>query len=213
MIKAVLFDLDGTLLDTSEGIFHCANYTVSVLGLEPCHDERQMRKFVGPPLKDCFRIVYGIEDEDLLDKCVSVYRTEYLKSGMHLCHVYEGICETIQSLRARGIRTGVCTLKYETLARMIFEEKEMTQLFDCIHGTDEKGKITKAECIIQSVRDLGLEKDEVLMVGDTTNDLEGARSAGVSFAAVTWGFGFEKGVKTDYGIVIDSSSELLQLLK
>ena len=87
MMEAVLFDLDGTLMDTSEGIFHTANYTVAALGLEPCHDEIWMRRFVGPPLKDCFRIVYGYQNDALLDRCVEVYRKEYEKVGMHLCHM------------------------------------------------------------------------------------------------------------------------------
>ena len=186
MIKAVLFDLDGTLMDTSEGIFHTSQYTVSMLGYSPCEDMKRLRRFVGPPLKECFRIVYGFEDDELLEKCVEVYRKEYEKTGMHLCHLYDGIEDVILRLRSQGLKTGVCTLKYEKLSKMI--------------------------CILLSVADLGLEKDEVLMVGDTVNDLEGARNAGVNFAAATWGFGFERGGSVDYGVTVDCPYDILKLV-
>lgn len=211
--KAVLFDLDGTLLDTSEGIFHTANYTVAMLGHEPCGDLVQLRKFVGPPLKDCFRIVYGFQDEKLLDECVRVYRKEYEKLGMHLCHIYPGLVETIDSLHSLGLKVGVCTLKYERLARMIFDEKGLSSKLDTVRGTDEEGKITKAESILRATKDLGLEPADVLMVGDTVNDQMGAQEAGVDFLAVSWGFGFAKGDEVAYGRLIDSPDQILSYVK
>ena len=213
MTKAVLFDLDGTLFDTSEGIFHTANFTVAKLGLEPCYDERQMRKFVGPPLRDCFRIVYGYTDDALLSECVRVYRQEYRKTGMHLCHIYPGLVETIDSLHSLGLKVGVCTLKYERLARMIFDEKGLSAKLDTVRGTDEEGKITKAESILRATKDLGLEPADVLMVGDTVNDQMGAEEAGVDFLAVSWGFGFAKGDEVAYGRLIDSPDQILSYVK
>ena len=213
MMEAVLFDLDGTLMDTSEGIFHTANYTVATLGLEPCHDEIWMRRFVGPPLKDCFRIVYGYQDEALLDRCVEVYRKEYEKVGMHLCHMYAGLEDVILHLRSSGVKTGVCTLKYEKLAKMIFDEKGMTGLFDTVRGTDEGGRLTKADCIRLAMDDLGSSVSGTLMVGDTVNDLDGARSVGVPFVGVSWGFGFEKGAQLEYGTLIDRCRDLVPLVE
>ena len=131
---------------------------------------------------------------------------------MHLCHLYDGIEDVILRLRSQGLKTGVCTLKYEKLSKMIFEEKGISALFDTVHGTDNRGKITKTDCILLSVADLGLEKDEVLMVGDTVNDLEGARNAGVNFAAATWGFGFERGGSVDYGVTVDCPYDILKLV-
>ena len=212
MTKAVLFDLDGTLFDTSEGIFHTANFTVAKLGLEPCYDERQLRKFVGPPLKDCFRIVYGYTDDELLSQCVRVYRQEDRKTGMHLCHMYDGLYDLITQLRDRGIKTGVCTLKYEKLAKFIFEEKGISSLLDTVRGTDEAGQVTKAECIRRAVSDFGIEPPQALMVGDTVNDLKGAEEAGVPFLGVSWGFGFEKGETLPYGSLIDRPEEVLEYL-
>ena len=211
MIKAVLFDLDGTLFDSSPGIFHSANYTMRALGFPECHDEKQLRKFVGPPLRECFRITYGTE-EKYLDRCVEVYREEYKRVGMHLCYLYKGIKELLIALRSRGIKTGVCTLKYEVLAKAIFDEKGISDLFDVIRGTNDTGTITKSDCIVSAIKALKLKSDEVLMVGHTINDENGALTANVQFAGVTWGFGFEKKEDITSGFAVDNPKEILNIV-
>lgn len=209
MIKAVLFDLDGTLFDSSSGIFHTANYTMKELGFEECHDERQLRKFVGPPLRECFRITFNTPEE-YLDRCVEVYRKEYRKTGMHMCYPYPGIIDLLKYLRLHGLKTGVCTLKYETLAIDIIKEKGLFELFDVIFGTDSQGKITKADSISNAINRLGVDKNEVLMVGDTLNDLNGAKEVGVRFCGVTWGFGFEKSSDVISGFAAANCDDIIR---
>lgn len=209
MIKAVLFDLDGTLFDSSSGIFHTANFTMRALGFDECHDEKQLRKFVGPPLRECFRITYNTAEE-YLDRCVEVYREEYRKTGMHMCYPYPGIVDLLKFLRKHGIKTGVCTLKYETLAVDIIKEKGLFELFDVIFGTDSQGKITKADSIQNAINRLGVDKEDVLMVGDTLNDLNGAREVGVSFCGVTWGFGFEKDSDVTSGFAARNCDDIIK---
>ena len=116
-------------------------------------------------------------------------------------------------LRSSGVKTGVCTLKYEKLAKMIFVEKGMTGLFDTVRGTDEGGRLTKADCIRLAMDDLGSSVSGTLMVGDTVNDLDGARSVGVPFVGVSWGFGFEKGAQLEYGTLIDRCRDLVPLVE
>ena len=190
MIKAVLFDLDGTLFDSSPGIFHTANYTVKALGFEPCNDYKQLKKFVGPPLRDCFRITFGTKEE-YLDKCVEVYREEYSRTGVHMLSLYDGMKSLLEKLKSRKYLTAVCTNKYEKLAKQIIQEQGLEELFDTIEGTDEKGTITKTDCIRNAIIELGITPDQALMVGDTLNDQTGAKEAGVKFCGVTYGFGFE----------------------
>jgi endoribonuclease L-PSP, putative len=211
VIKAVFFDFDGTLFDTSEGIFHTANFTMEQLGRKGSDDYETLCRFVGPPLRECFRITYGLEEE-YLDKAVEIYRKEYMRDGALRCVIYPGIAETLRALRAKGIKTGVCTLKYDTLVNYIVDEKGVRELFDTVRGTDKTGTITKAGCIQLAAGDLGVRPDEVLMVGDTLNDEKGARSAGVHFLGVDWGFGYKKNVKYENIRVISNPLEILDYL-
>jgi len=209
VIKGVLFDLDGTLFDSSPGIFSTANHTMRVMGFPECYDKSVLRKFIGPPLRECFKITFGTE-EKYLDECVRVYREEYRKSGMHMVSLYPGMLGLLHSLKEMGIKLGVCTLKYDKLAKDIFSEQGLAEAFDVIKGTDEKGKITKSMCILSALSELGIERGDALMVGDTANDYNGAKEASVPFVGVTWGFGFEKGDKLC--VMADEPNDILNLI-
>lgn len=211
MIKAVFFDFDGTLFDTSEGIFHCANYAMRKLGKPTTDDVETLSKFVGPPLRECFKVTYNLEDE-LLEEAVKIYRKEYFENGALRCRIYDNILPLMDFLKTRGIKIGVCTLKYDALVKYIIEKKGLMHYFDVVQGTNDEGTLTKAEAIILSCEALNLKRDEVLMIGDTINDQKGADQAEVEFLGVNWGFGYKKG--KDYkGInVISDPLEILDYL-
>ncbi len=181
------------------------------LGKQGSDDVEQLSKFVGPPLRECFKITFGLEDEYIED-AVRIYREEYRKNGALRCVVYPSILEVIDELHKRGIKVGVCTLKYDTLVKYIIKEKGVAPYFDVVKGTDDKGKITKADCITIARKELGFEADEVLMIGDTNNDAQGAKGAGVSFVGVDWGFGYKKGKKVEGVELISSAKEILNYI-
>ena len=210
MIKAVLFDLDGTLFDSSPGIFHTANYTMKSLGFETIDDFDQMKKFIGPPLRECFRITYGTE-EKYLDRCVEVYREEYSRNGVHMMHMYDGMRELLERLKGRGYLTGICTNKFMALAEYIVKEQKLENLFDTVQGIDKAGKVTKTDCIFNAMDALRVSPDRVLMVGDTLNDSEGAKAAGVRFCGVTYGFGFSSVAEID-GLAAERPMDILDIL-
>ncbi len=193
MHTTVLFDLDGTLLDTSPGIFSTANYTLSALGL-PKQNATQLRKFVGPPLAACFRVACGLQ-ESLIPEACDIYRAEYTESGaMFDASVYEGIIELLNELTRRGLTLGVATLKHESLAHDILEHFGLVSYFSIISGADRQGTLSKADIIELALQRLGhADYTDVLMVGDTPHDMDGALIAGVDFVGVDWGFGFSRG--------------------
>lgn len=192
MRSVILFDLDGTLLDTSPGIFETANHTMEQLGFNRLPDA-QLRKFVGPPLPACFRVACGLE-ESLIDKACAIYRAKYAADGgMYKARFYPGMEELLVNLRQRGILLGVATLKLESLAKQVLEHFELAHHFSTIAGADAKGTLDKAGIIQLALRRLDIDVSEsALMVGDTPHDLEGARLTGVPFVGVFWGFGFSK---------------------
>ena len=190
MKKAILFDFDGTIADSSEGIMECALETVAPLGYDPsAYSKEYLRRFIGPPLSDCFRITFAVPEDKVAD-CVERYRVLYNAKGMFMMHLYDGIRELLLSLRSEGLKTAVATNKMQELARRCCRNLSIDDLFDYISGPGKDGGITKAQVIINAIEALGVKKEEVLMVGDTTNDEIGARTAGVDFLPVTWGFGF-----------------------
>lgn len=190
MHRILLFDLDGTLIDTSEGIFSTANYTMNRLGYAPLSDH-ELRKFVGPPLAACFRVTCGL-DESLIDQACSVYREEYNRSkAMLKAAVYEGIPDLLRTLKRLGCMLGVATLKLESLALEMLDHFDLLPLFTVVSGADHDGIYTKADIIVHALDALQHhQRSDVLLVGDTLHDLHGARESNVHFMGVNWGFGF-----------------------
>jgi phosphoglycolate phosphatase len=185
-----LFDLDGTLIDTSPGIFSTANYTLRQLGFEEL-SSTQLRKFVGPPLAACFRIACGL-DQDLVPRACQIYRSEYDRShALQQAQVYEGIVPLLEMLQQRGILLGVATLKLQSLAEEMLTYFNLRPWFHIISGADGAGKLTKADIIVRALEQLPpTDRERVLMVGDTPHDLDGALQTHVDFVGVTWGFGY-----------------------
>lgn len=216
MRSIILFDLDGTLLDTSPGIFYTANHTMRALGLKE-QTETQLRKFVGPPLAACFRVACGLE-EDIIPRACEIYRAEYTRSGaMFQAKVYEGIEQLLRTLHGQGMVLGVATLKYERLAADILDHFDLRRWFSVVSGADHAGSLTKADIIERALARLGQNRrEEVLMVGDTPHDMDGAIESGVDFVGVDWGFGFSKGHRMDSSDrvlgMIDEPAALLDYL-
>lgn len=200
MIKAVLFDFDGTIADSSEGIFYTALYTVRKLGIDKEYSDEELRRFVGPPLHRCFIEAFNL-DESLLDDAVKIYRKEYFRAGMLMMHLYPGIEKLLIDLRKRGIKTGVASFKMDGLVRKCLGNLGVLQYFDSVHGADENGQLTKGDIINLAISDLGEERSSILMVGDTENDRKGAEDAAVPFLGVSYGFGFRNDGQYDFAVV------------
>ncbi|MDY4611599.1 MAG: HAD-IA family hydrolase [Sphaerochaetaceae bacterium] len=193
MYSIILFDLDGTLMNTSPGIFDTANYTMGRLGLPPVPD-RQLRKFVGPPLKECFKVACRLDDSLIPEAC-AIYRERYDEKGRFMAEVYDGMLGLLETLRTQGRRIAVATLKHEQLAKEVLEYFKLSAYFDEIVGADLDGVRTKAGIIDLALERLGWhDKSRTLMIGDTPHDLIGAQAAGVDLLAVDYGFGFPRGV-------------------
>lgn len=193
MHSIILFDLDGTLIDTSPGIFSTANGTLRKLGFKELSDT-QLRKFVGPPLAACFRVACGLEEQIISHAC-DVYREIYTQTGaLFDAETYQNVPELLSNLVARGFTLGVATLKYDSLAVEVLTHFSLQEYFSVVSGADLDGKLTKADIIRNALTTLKCtDYQRVLMVGDTPHDLDGALEVGVDFVGVDWGFGFSKG--------------------
>lgn len=189
MYKAVIFDLDGTLLDTSAGVLKSVDYTIDKMGYSPLKNEVK-RTFIGPPIKKSLMKQYGLSEEEA-DRATEIFRDRYKNHDLFLAKAYEGIYDLLKALRANGYKIGVATLKREDYAIEILEHFNIAEHCDVICGSDFASKMTKKDVLMRCESLMGLAfSNEGILIGDTTSDAVGAFEAGVDFMAVTFGFGF-----------------------
>lgn len=185
--RGILFDLDGTLLDTAEGVLSSVRYTTETLGYEPLSDE-VMRTFIGPPVKQSLIRVYGLDDRQA-DRATEIFRNRYKDYDLLKATPYPGILELLRSLRENGYKIGVATLKREDYSITLLKHYQIAPLCDSICGSDFLSKMSKADVIQKCLKNLSLSPEQALLVGDTSSDGTGAKNTGVDFMAVTYGFG------------------------
>ena len=191
-MKNILFDLDGTLTDSGEGIFHCAEITLAHFGL-PIPSRQALRFMVGPPLRDSFPQL-GIRKQDI-EEAITVFRSHYNQVGIYENAPYPGIREVLEKLKADGHVLCVATSKVETMAYVVLDHFDLTGCFDVICGSSAaENRITKGQVIAHLLTklDRGL---ETVMVGDTVYDVEGAAEFGIPTVGVAWGYGITEDMR------------------
>lgn len=189
MKKAVLFDLDGTLVDSSEGITKSVQYALKHFGIEE-NDLSKLQVFIGPPLGESFMKYYGFSKEQA-DEGIRVYRERYKPIGIFECKLYPGVRECIMQLRKQGYLIGVASSKPEKFCKMILEHFDVLSLFDDVVGATEDGSIGTKEEVLKEVmrRWADIPKENMCLIGDTIFDVEGANLVGISAIGVSFGFG------------------------
>lgn len=211
--KLIIFDLDGTLLDTSDGILHCYHKTASMLNLRKNSVENDSI-VIGGPLSDGFRTLYDIPDEETLAKAIDTYRNLYANEGITKFSAYNGIDTSLSELKSDGYQLGVATLKLEEYAKSMLKNAGLAKYFDIIHGWNGTEKCTKAYTVTKVLFEQKCLAKNAVLVGDSVYDKNGAEIAGVDFLGVTYGFGIKKGDKTNSRFdTVDSHVELTEYFK
>lgn len=211
MPKTIIFDLDGTLTDSGEGIINCASLGLAHFGL-PIPDRETMRVFVGPPLHDTF-IKFGVPD-DKADEAVEVYRSRYNTVGKFENAPYPGIIPLLETLKAHGHKLLVATSKPESLSVEIMDKFSLSQYFDRICGASlDRSRTCKEDVIAYLLAENGTAANMV-MVGDTHYDVEGAAAHGIPTIGVAWGYGqVQDMVDAGATAIAYSTEDLLALLE
>ena len=185
----VIFDLDGTLADTSPGILNSIRYVQQKMGLPEITIE-QMYSHVGPPMEESYRRNFGLEGEELR-RAVELHKEYAVKQGYREIEVYPGVPQLLERLHLKGVKTAVATLKAQTTAEKIFAAFGMSTAFDMVLGTDAAAPKTKAQLLEECLDRLQCAKECAVLVGDSKYDAEGALQVGIDFIAVAYGFGFK----------------------
>ncbi len=184
--RNLIFDLDGTLTNPQQGILHSLRYALSQLNYDNLPDFVPAG-FIGPPIQQCFKNVYHLNDRDT-ERAIAYFREYYGTKGLYENYPYDGILEMLSVLYDNGKSMFIATSKYMKYAWEIARYFEIDKYIIDLAGADYKGSKYKADLIKDLILRYRLRTDESLMIGDTLFDIEGARDTGISILSVGYGF-------------------------
>lgn len=211
----ILFDLDGTLVNTEEGVAKSLRYASEKYGI-PEPDNAMIRRFIGPLLADSFQKEYGLSEEEAKEADL-VFRERYETIGLFECELFPGVEESLKSLKEKGYRISVASSKEEVPCRRILERLGIAKYFDLICGARLKEDIgTKVEVLKDALKRLGIsDKKEVVLIGDSRYDARGAREAGIDCIGVSYGFEEDFNEMRKAGVIeiFDTLAEVIEYLE
>lgn len=213
MSQVILFDLDGTLTQSGEGITKCVQYALEKMGIVE-EDLEKLECFIGPPLKNSF-MKYADFTEEQAEQAIVYYRERYETIGMFENCLYPKIPDLLELLQINDKIMGVASSKPEKYVKQILEHFEIASYFQEIVGSEMNGqRVTKAEVIEEALARLGMqtERDKVIMVGDRAEDVLGAMSCGIQCVGATYGYGGEEELREAGAVYLAETVEDLAVL-
>jgi phosphoglycolate phosphatase len=188
---SILFDLDGTIIDSAPGITATLAYTFETMGL-PVPSPANLLGYVGPPILDSFRDRAGMSLGEAAE-ALAIYRPRYLESGALDSSVFPGVADVVRAVHAAGIPLSLATSKPETPATLMLSHFGLLHEFDIITGaSDDEVRSSKEDVVAEALvrlAEFGADLSRPVLVGDRKHDVEGAAANGVPTIFVDWGYG------------------------
>ena len=204
----IFWDLDGTIMDTYEGISKGMQYALAYFGIRE-EDENVLRTFIGPPLRQSIPEKYPLNARQT-EVAVDKYREFYHDGGMFLCRPYPGVEAVLRNMARKDVIQAVTSSKPEVMCRKILKHFGLEDCFDEIVGASLDGKIDTKEAVLEeAVRRLKLtDLSRAVLIGDTKYDVQGAKALGIDCIGITYGFGTRRELET-YGadVIFDTIEE------
>ena len=203
----VLWDLDGTVLDSGPGIFDSFRKTFDAMGMAQPTDE-QLRAFVGPPLMTTFNELLGLSPDESM-RAFEHYRTFYNSGGALNASLFDGVLDLVAEVGAAGITNSLATSKAINGVRLVGEHFDFLGTADPAAGRHSKADVI--EYAILGLKAAGADTSRVVLIGDRIHDIEGAREHGIEVGLVKWGYGTEsEWAQADF--TVETVAELRQIL-
>lgn len=212
-IKGILFDLDGTICDSQEGITKSVQYALNSFNIKE-ENLSKLKVFIGPPLIESFMEHYNFSKENAI-LATEKYRERYNTKGMYEIKIYPNVKETLIKLKELGIKIGLASSKPEYYCTKILEHLQIANLFDTITGSTFDEKVHTKEQVLSVAlnRWNNVPKENICLIGDTKYDAQGAISANLNFIGVTYGFGTKNELLTPNTIkIINTINELFPFI-
>ena len=192
----IFFDFDGTLVDTSTGIFDSIKYAFLKMG-EPIPSQEELRKYIGPPLEWSFSNFNNMNEKDALET-TRLFRENYREKGVKMHTLYDGVAKMLESLSENGKFLAVATSKPEHFAVQILKEYDLYKYFKVISGATFDGtRSTKKDVLLHAVNLANVDSlQNCVLIGDTKNDVVGANEVGMDCVGILYGFGTDEELKS-----------------
>lgn len=208
--ELVLFDLDGTMIDSAESIIYCCQKSLDHYGYRYQKDT-DFSPMLGGHLAQNFMDFFHVDPNEIRD-VVKLYRDFYAKEGILKAKPYGDIEYLLKELRNQGAKIGIATMKREDFAVRMMGDFQLVQYFDCIYGMDADDSKTKSDIIRQCQVACSTENEVTVMIGDTIGDKQAAEECGIDFITVTYGYGFSKNTTKEHNFVANQPKEILKYL-
>lgn len=211
--ETVVFDLDGTLLNTLDDLRDSVNFAMRDAGY-PERSPAEIRRFVGNGVRNLVeQSVPEGTDSEKIDACLAVFRKHYAGNMSNKTGPYEGVMELLQALQERGVKMGVVSNKYDGAVKELIAKEFGRFIHVAIGERPGIARKPAPDSVLEAMRVLGASPRSTVYVGDSEGDVTTARNAGVAAAACTWGFRDRDvlaALNPDF--IIDSPEELLRLI-
>ncbi len=212
MIRNILFDIDGTLTDSAEGITQSLQHAVSAMG-QRCGSRDELAAHIGTPLREIFVSLLGTSDPDRIELAVEFYCERFDEVGLSENRVYAGVVETLAALRERGYALFVATAKGQPGATSVIEHFGLAHFFDGVFGvTTAAERGDKAELVMRIVRECRLDPGATAMIGDRSHDMQSAIQSELRAVGAGWGYGTaDELIESGAEVIVHTPEELLHL--
>jgi len=217
LYKYIIFDLDGTLIKSEEGLFDSITYALEKSGVDP-GDRKDMKRMIGPVLWESFQKFYNMSAEEA-DRANAYFVEAYDKEGIYNVSVYEGVVQMLETLRNAGRILLVVTAKPRDMAETVLNHTGIDQYFQAVIGpargdkkTDKGSLLRKALDFLAGTSTDHFQKEQVVMVGDRMFDIRGANDAGIDSIGVLYGYGsLNEIVQTGATWIAETPADVVQL--
>lgn len=212
MFDNLLFDLDGTLTDSFDGITNSVLYALKKMG-EKLPAKEELRFFIGPPLSESFAVLFG-GDTEKAELAVKNYREYYSVTGLLENRVYDGVEQTLKTLKDMGKRLFVATSKPEKFSVRIAEHFGLTKYIERVFGASfDSSRGTKDKVIEYALGEAGLIKDKTVMIGDRHHDIDGAKANGLKSVGVLYGYGnYDELSSAGADFIVETPEEIVEII-
>ncbi|MBQ3596759.1 MAG: HAD-IA family hydrolase [Clostridia bacterium] len=212
MVECVIFDLDGTLSRSGEGIKNSVKYALEKFGIYT-NDDQLLSQMIGPPLIDGFVRYFGLTEQQA-KQAVGFYRETYKVKGLYECDTYDGVVRMLSTLKNKGKKIYIATSKPYDYTLKVLKHLKIYEYFDSVEGAQmTTSTYDKKDIINLCIKSNDCPLESIVMVGDRKFDIQGAKDCNIRSVGVTYGYG-DRSELLEYGAdyIVDTVSQLEKLL-